>query len=223
MKTLLPFAAALLGLTSLSQGATYYVNNVITGDTNDWLFEDGDGTLLDGGIVALGNFGGVTPDVSDIATLLATFNSLASGLTGSFSIDLGGSFPGYIQVDGDPSTPGVADPVQGPLVTGADPLIGTSVYMFVGNASTLAASTLFALAEVGTYSDDDPLEAQYNANPFASFIPVGGLGSFDTFTGDPGTGANGTYNTLKLAAPVPEPSVALIGALGALGFLRRRR
>lgn len=212
-------AAALLASFTHSQAATFYINNAVSGDTSDVLFEDQNGNLLNGGIVAIGHFNGSTPDITNQNALVAGFTTLHSGLVGAFSIDLNGAYAGYIQVDGIPGTLEAADPYPGPSITDASPLIGTLVYMFVGNASTFAASTHFALASIGTFTSDDPNEQQYTANPASASI-VGGLGEFDSWSGDPGTGVSGNYTTLKL---VPEPSTTLFGAVAALGLLRRRR
>lgn len=216
-------AAALLAASfTHSQAATYYINNVVAGDTADVLFEDQNGNLLDGGIVAVGHFNGNTPNATNINSLITGFTTLHSGLVGAFSIDLNAEYAGYIQVDGIPGTTESADPYPGSQITETSPLIGTLVYMFVGNASTLAASTHFALASIGTFAPDDPDEQQYTADPASASI-VGGLGASDSWVGDPGTGNSGTYTTLKLVAPVPEPSSILLGAVGALALLRRRR
>jgi hypothetical protein len=222
MKLKSTLVAALLASFTHSQAATYYINNVVAGNASDVLFENQNGDLLDGGIVAIGHFNGSTPNVEDKNALVAGFTTLHSGLVGAFSIDLEGAYPGYIQVDGTPGTPGTPDPYPGSQITDTNPLIGTLVYMFVGNASTFAASTHFALASIGTFASDDPNEQQYTADPASASI-VGGLGAFDTWFGGPVTAVSGNYTTLKLVAPVPEPSAALLGAIGALALLRRRR
>jgi hypothetical protein len=213
MKLKLSIVAALVAILSQANAATYVISNVVTGDTNDVLFENFDGTALNGGIVALGYFATTAPSSSlvDIQTTIANFTLQTSALTGTFSEDLEGSFAGYVQ----------AGSFSGDSIISPSALIGQSMYMFVGNASTLESSTAWALAAVKTIQSDVPFNQTYNANPNGSTI-LGDIGTFDTFTGDVGLGA-GTYNTLKLAQAIPEPSAALLGAIGAMAILRRRR
>ena len=208
LTTLVAIAATL----SHANAANYAINNVVTGDISDVLFADFDGSPLNGGIVALGYFETTAPSSSlvDIQTNISNFTLITSALTGSFSVDLAGSFDGYVQ----------ADTFAGAQITGANSLIGKPMYLFAGNASTLSTSTAWALSAVKTIADDVPFTELYAANPDGSSI-LGNIGTFDTFTGDVGLGA-GTYTTLRLAQ-VPEPSTALLGVIGAIALLRRRR
>ena len=213
MKLKLTIAAALVAVVSQANAATYSISNVVTGGTSDVLFENFDGTALNGGIVALGYFATTAPSSSldDIQTTIASFTLQTSALTGTYSADLDGSFPGYVQ----------ATDFLGTSITTPSALIGKTMYLFAGNASTLAASTAWALSAVATIADDVPFNQLYVANPAGTTI-LGNIGTFDTFTGDVGLGV-GTYNTLKLAQAIPEPSTALLGAIGAIALLRRRR
>ena len=216
MKTKLLFAAAVLAMASVSNGATYLVSNVASGTSNDVLIETkATGALLNGGIVAIGWFTGGAPssNLALITTTISNFNMQASVLAGSYSVDLGGSYAGYY---------------QGSLVTGStiltgNPLIGQGVYLFAGNASTLAASTEYAIVKVGTYTAEDAaFPNQYTANASSVLTPSNRvIGTLDS-VGNP---LGGTSQSLKLdaVAPIPEPSAALLGALGVLGLLRRRR
>ncbi len=188
------------------------VSNVGTGDANtDWLFENVDGTLLDGSIVAMGYFGSNDPsvDLSDITSTLADFVTFASGIVGDYSASLEGAFAGYVEA---------ADHNTGVIGSG-NPLIGKKVYAFVGNQSTLAASTAFALFLTGTIFEEEPgFEDTFIAQPYG-LVPL--IGSIDSVTANnPISGSPETYTTLKI---VPEPSTALLGALGVLGLLCRRR
>lgn len=207
--TLTLFSAIVL---SQANAATYLVSNVVNGNgTTDALFQNVDNTLLNGGIVALGYFTGGTPSSSleDIATTISSFTLQASALTGSSSASLEGSFAGYVE----------ADLVSGASITGSNALLGQSMYVFVGNAATLGASTAWALVSVGTIQDDLPNEQQYTAQPYGVTPLIGSVGSF---TGNAGGQGSSTFTTLKLAA-VPEPSTALLGAIGVMALLRRRR
>ena len=212
MKTNHTIVAALIAMASSAMAANIVVSNVGTGYAyTDWLFENVDGTLLDGGIVAMGYFGSNDPslDLGDITSTLADFVTFASGIVGDYSASLEGAFAGYVEV---------ADHNTGVIASG-DPLIGKKVYAFVGNQSTLATSTAFALFLTGTIFEEEPgFEDTFIAQPYG-LIPL--IGSVDSITANnPIDGGPEIYTTIKL---VPEPSTVLLGVVGALGLLRRRR
>lgn len=208
MKLKLVFASALMALTVSSQAATYIVSNVVDGLT-DVLFQAADNSLLDGGIVAIGYFqtGYSFTTSTDAVT---NFTTLASAFSGSPSDGLGGSFKGYVE---GASVPGLT-------ITTGNPLLGVPLYVFVGNSSTLAASTAFGLQKVATFAEDFPDDLTYTANLTGAPTPV--FGTVGSYTGNAGGQGSSTYATLQLAA-VPEPSTTLLGAIGALALLRRRR
>ena len=190
-----------MALTVSSQAATYIVSNLGDGLT-EVLFQAADNSLLDGGIVTIGYF--QTGYLFTTTTSAVTnFTTLASALSGS-------PFKGY--VDGA-SVPGLN-------ITAGNPLLGVPLYVFVGNSSTLAASTAFALQQVNAFKDDVPFIQEYTANLAGAPPPV--FGTVGSYTGDAAGEGISTHATLKLAA-VPEPSTALLGAIGALALLRRRR
>ena len=213
MKLKSTLAAFAIALTSHANAASYIISNVVVGDGSaDALYQNVDNSLLNGGIVALGYFTGGAPSSSlnDIATTISSFTLQASALTGSSSVSLGGSFAGYVE----------ADLVTGASITAPNALIGQSMYVFVGNAATLATSTAWALASIGTIQDDVPLNQEYNANPLGVTPLIGSVGGY---TGNASGFGSSTYSTLKLAQAIPEPSAAVLGAFGALLVLRRRR
>jgi hypothetical protein len=217
MKLKLAFIIGSLAMASNSNAAIYLVSNVVSGyGYSDGLYQNTDNTLLDGGIVAFGVFSGTGFDALDIDASIANFTILASALAGSSSATLEGSFAGYVETEVDTAN-----------VTAPNALIGQTLYVFVGNASTLAASTAFGLFSAGLIQDDDPNEQTYLANPFSSLSPnTLLLGEVGSFTGNIGTALNpdsDTYSTLKLTAPIPEPSAAILGGLGALAACVRRR
>ena len=212
MKIKIAFAAALMAMASNASAAVYVVSNVATGYGNtDALIQLEDNSLSTGGIAALGYFSGSpSGDLANIATTIADFTILGSALTGSYGESLGGSFAGYVDTV-----------VQGAAVIEPSSLIGKSLYFFVGNASTLAASTQWALVQVATIFSDDPTEQTYVAQPYGLTPIIGTIGSY---TGNPSIiEGTDTFTTLKLVSAVPEPTTALLGAFGALGLLRRRR
>jgi hypothetical protein len=219
MKIKLSLVSALIAMASSANAAIVAVSNVSTGlGDADALYENVDGTLVDGGIVAMGYFGSNNPsgDIANIAATIADFTILSSGQLGSYSDSLEGNYPGYVEA---------ANTDLGDLLAG-NALIGKKLYAFVGNQSTLASSTAYALYLIDTFVEEESgLGLTYLAQPFG-ITPL--IGSIDSITiNSPlaaGTdGAPSTYTTLKLVAAVPEPSAALLGAIGALGLLRRRR
>ena len=214
-KVILSAISAICVITApQSSAATYNINNVVVGDNTDYLFQNSNGSALNGGIVTLGYFTGGAPstNISDIAATITAFSQQASGITGAFSADLGGNYAGYVQVA----------PASGASITAPNTLLDTTNYMYVfaGNDATLATSTAWALARVKVIASDSPTEQSYSANPIGSTIH-GNIGTFSTFTGDVGLG-NFTYNTLRLQA-IPEPSTFLLASLGVFALLRRRR
>lgn len=217
MKLKLVTAAALIAASTYSNAAIYYVSNLVTGlGSSEALYQNGDDTLLNGGIVALGYFGTnayvPSSSIAAIQTTIADFTTVAFALAGSdsFQLSLTGN-PGYVD----------AAAVDTANISSTDPRVGRALYVFVGNNATLAGSTAWALKQVATLFDDEAGEQEYFANPLGGAAPI--IGSIGSFTGEPFPSleaGSSTFSTLKL---VPEPSAALLGALGALGLLRRRR
>lgn len=97
------------------------------------------------------------------------------------------------------------------------------IYFLIGNGATKAASTEFAIF---TMSPATNFPAAMGGSG-ATAITVGNITQINTFAGA-GTeidSPTGTSDRLQLASitPVPETSTSLLGALGALALLRRRR
>lgn len=106
------------------------------------------------------------------------------------------------------------------------PIIGQTLYSFVGNGATLAASTYFALYRHNTTLAADPAippETNYDLKLTGGSLLLGTLGTKELTIPDLAGGAQ-SYRTITLeGVAIPEPSAALLGAIGALGLLRRRR
>jgi len=128
------------------------------------------------------------------------------------------------------STPLVNSGFTG-LFTGADTSTLSSyatgfenaqAYMVVGNNSTLANSSLIAVYKPSgvTYTPTvaGVASVAINATTLNSWV----YGKQVTVTTQPGL-ANAAFTTGIQLTSVPEASTALLGAIGALGLLRRRR
>jgi hypothetical protein len=213
---------ALFLVSASSNAAVFIVSNVIGGvASTDALFQntpESGGALLNGGIVTLGYFGSnayvPSGNLLNISTTISDFSVVASGIAGTPSADLGGSFAGFVQAAGVTSSPAT--------ITGANALIGRALYVFVGNGATLSSSTAWGLKRVNFIGDDVPNDITYLANPFGGSAPV--VGTIGSFVGNAGGQGSGTFATLQLAAAaVPEPSTMLLGLIGVSSLLRRRR
>lgn len=219
MKFKLLIPAFISAAVCSSNAAVFVVSNVVGGvAATDAVFQNAgaaNASLLSGGIVHLGYFGTNTyvpsSSLSSIGTTIGDFISVATGIAGSASAGLEGSFAGFVE--------GVPFP-SGAAITGSNALLGRSLYIFAGNEATLGNSTAWALKSVGVIQDDVPNELTYTANPKGGAAPV--IGTIGSFTGNAGGQGSGTFSTLQLVA-VPEPSTVLLGTIGVLGLLHRRR
>lgn len=213
LKHYLMTAAAGLMLSN-AQAATFVVSNVVDG-TSETLYAVNSTTLSASGVATIGYFPSGYVITGTAATDIANFTIVSSATVGGFSDDLGGSFAGYAQ----------SAAVNVGQITTGNLLLNRPVYSFVTTNGTLAGSlnTQLVLIQVGTIGNDVPFENAYSSNPGLA-NPVAGYGTVGSFTGNAAGQGSFTYRTLyPTAAPVPEPSAALLGAIGALGLLRRRR
>lgn len=211
MKLKTALALVTLGASGFSSAAIYNINNVVNG-VGDTVYANSSNVLLSGSVVTIGVFSegfDLTSSLQDTGSLLSNFTTLSSGLTGGPSESLGGNPAGYAEYAPDD---------QASILSG-NPLLGRNLYSFIGNAATLAESTEFALVLLGVIQEDLPNELSYSSNP-AGLTPI--IGTLGSYQGDLG-GGQGTSITLQTAVVVPEPSTAVLGAIGALGLLRRRR
>ena len=100
---------------------------------------------------------------------------------------------------------------------------GKNMYLFAGNGTSLAGSTQFLVLKHDTQwlATDDAIPTATSI----SFLPSNTTTLFGLDTADVRTtnADNSATEGFKMAAPIPEPSAALLGAVGALVLLRRRR
>lgn len=162
------------------------------------------GTALSTGgyTIAVGSFSTV-PTITDYASLVSAVGSF--NVFGQSPSSSSGTTVGLLQLSTGITSNG-----------GLTPELWNSqlIYLVIGNASTLAASDQFAIVRSA------------NNTAFPANVAPASTTNFSTATGasivslaNAGTISG---NTLKLVG-VPEPSVALLGALGVFGLVRRRR
>jgi hypothetical protein len=174
-------------------------------------FFPGDPAVVDAAITAVGD------NVAAWGTIAATFQMFgASATIGTGS----GAAPGQ---------PGLFGITPGAQVAGT-PFSGKNVYVAIGSGATLAASTQYAVFKSTTTFADEPTPS---VNAFLSDPAVGTPPAGTFLLGQLSAGTSAWFTTGPLANVqmssirldgVPEPTVALLGALGlGIGFIRRRR
>lgn len=171
------------------------------------------------GFVGVGFFTSAPNFATDsAATIEGLFSQLGSsgtmGLTlGTFSID------GLFSI-------AASDGIGG---GNNDEFIGQNIITVIGNGNSIAASTeLLVVSSATTFAADAPsFTASVNFQTGDGTSVLFGSNSYDASGpgGEiiPGQAFTGASNSYQTAALVPEPSMALLGALGVLGLLRRRR
>ena len=100
--------------------------------------------------------------------------------------------------------------------------VGQNAWVLIGdNGTDISQSTHIAAYTFGLFGTVDAVNGLTQSFPLTSAsVPIIGLER--TVTTQPIAG-NTYANGVELVSVVPEPSTALLGALGVLGLLRRRR
>ena len=208
MKMLKVLAVALATMGSAS--AALYTVQTGTGATiNGFANSAGVGLQGTGGSMSFGYFNISDAQITtttDFSTLLSSFVSFAG--PGTFAIAGPIGQRGAVSVAGNQQVAGTA-------------FDGKSIYAVVGNSSTLAGAT-----ELAVLKTTSMFEAAQDLIPTPAVVTLNTSGTllFGTPLADlRTTTADSSVNVGFATAPIPEPSAALLGALGALGLLRRRR
>ena len=186
-------------LAGISGAAVSNINLSITASE----IQNNDGSSYSG-VIRVGVDAGNLTSISATSTLsdaLAEFTQIGSVST---------NFPGFRS-----STTIVADDTGNALGIAA----GTQLYVIVGDAEdnfavfTNAAWTLAAFTSPPT----PPNQVSVSVGPTS--VNVGDIATFSAS----GANANASLSYYQLGGAVPEPSFAMLGALGVLALLRRRR
>lgn len=205
------------GMGSLSAAVTIAFNAAFTGGvsanlansagvaTNNMFY----GILI--GSVDPAGYLPVTASLGGAVNLISATTSLPSGTWMYFASDKTADSSGLLE--GDFSTPGGNGSVQGiinlPLVS---PALATAAFKLFwidpsGGVAGLLSDASFVLPPDGSTVTIDA--------PYVGIDPIRRAGLAYSGTSGVSTGPGVTF--------IPEPSAALLGALGALGLLRRRR
>ncbi len=222
MKTILGITLSLGASVMLSSAASYTLQTGSAATSNGFAnsagvaFQNSASVSFAGpGIVGFGIFtisDAQIQSTTDSTALIAAFTGFGSSATGTFTA------PGLTANRGTFSRNSVG-------TVGASSFNDAFMYVFVGNGTTYANSTEFAILKTAFkfLSTDDP-----TPTPIVNTITTANttllVGSAATDIRTTGTDASVTpgWKTASLVV-IPEPSAALLGAMGALGLLRRRR
>lgn len=219
MKNTLVSALVLAATCVAAHSATINVGNLAAAPNQSRIFFDASGDSLGTGFVAVGYFQTLTSGqfatttsaqfASDFSILGSASNSLTyTGFGPENAIE------GIVSLSASASTP-----------TG-NPFVGKTAYVLVGNGSSLATSTQLFIMATGISIPADPstpITIDMSAGTTPGTVQMG----VDNHNGAVFIGNNNAgsiTNGYRLATIfIPEPSTALLGAIGALGLLRRRR
>lgn len=181
------------------------------GSTSGKAFASGGGISAGPGVVAVGIFSSDDfAGIADSSQLVSMFTNFG-GATNSYA----NAGPLGLRSVMSLSSPSV-------LVAGSE-FAGKNMYFFSGNGTTLQNSTQFLVFKSATL-----FQVADDSSPTAIgvvFRPGSGttlFGSEVASVKTTNTDASATAGW-QMATAIPEPSALLLGALGALGFLRRRR
>lgn len=167
------------------------------------------GAVYSGGSWGVGVFNPGTDFSGSAASILAAFNQ--AGNTAAFS-----SFAGVFGAAGGPVV------TANLPTTATGPFVGNPMFVIVGNAATLTASTDFIVSNSGV---NFAAEVEGVGGTTSALFKDGTIlrGITTTVSGGAGPTASQNGQPGVTFGVIPEPSAALLGALGALGLLRRRR
>jgi hypothetical protein len=209
--------ASFVALAGTSFGALVTVESLQTfdgvGDTGFKAFDTGN--PLTTGLAQIGIFSTLTDSqvgdlasAKDLVSVLAGFSSLGQDNFTNVATAYGAAIPGLISM----SNPSFV------------PTAGETLYSLVTSGGGWA---LFKHNSVLTADPAPPsLPNSYNLTLTDGQILVGTAGGTYTanYTDLGGSASTTVGSSIQLyGAVIPEPSAALLGALGALGLLRRRR
>lgn len=228
MKSKLLYALVGLAVTGVAQAASYAINNG-SGATASGIINSAGQAFRAG--TAIGDaFSGASAGFSAGPGILAVgifstddFSTLTSPQDFVAAFTNFGNITNTFAAAGATGNRGVFSITHNNVPVSGTVFANQNMYLFAGNGLTLADSTEFLVFKSNNKflpgDDDIPTATTY------TFRPDQGLTLWGKVVED-----NKTANTdnsvtagWQMAPPVPEPSAALLGALGLLACLRRRR
>lgn len=209
------FASTLLAMASLNGATITFGTNLPADFTNIApVVRDGGALVADGtGFMAIGASTLTDAQIGDIGTDLAALAAFQGDFTqfGS-STTFGGA--------GVFNEPSLASFSTSQGTSAGDAFVGNNIFIIAGNGADLNSSTeLFVYRLNETFGADAPLFATDVATFQAGTLAFGSVAPGISL---PQAGTRNGY-AMGTVAVVPEPTVALLGALGVLGLIRRRR
>jgi hypothetical protein len=222
----------ILGALTLSlNAATYAFNNGSSATANGITASNGNafrsGTTVGQTLTATGTWGNWTsagPGVIAVGRFNTdSISSLTSSeLIAAFTGQFGTTYTFGAGVTGQRGT--FAPAAQTVAITGNTSLSGFNMYLFAGNGATFAESTQFLVLKHNTQqflASDDSVPTAITVQ----FLRSNTTTLFGTDVANVPTTNSDASTTpgWAMAAPIPETSTSLLGAIGALALLRRRR
>lgn len=214
-KSILSLSSSLLVLfasVSSTEAASITVTNFTDFPSTNAIANTAGTVLPVGSYVSVGYFN----TLSDVQLGALNPTTFASILTGGEFIQFGSAI-GWLGA-------GVYDGSASAAINAGSGFIGKGIYTLIGNAPTLAASTELLIAKhSGVFAQDAPL---FSATASLDQTVGNGTVLWGNSAGaaiDIGGGLNPSYRTVGVAA-IPEPSRAMLAAMGLFaGLVRRRR
>jgi hypothetical protein len=190
--------ALMLASVSAVDAATIAVGRGIGNPGITAQVNGGESLSAGGFYIAVGTFTNAS-GATEVPAITTEFSSLLAAVA-QFDV-----FSSVTSITGSFAATGGADPSQFNL---------KPIYFLVGNGETKESSTAFGIFSVAA-------GAAFPANVAATVSNSVTLSSGASIT--PLLNAGTVNGNVFSLVPIPEPSTALLGAIGALGLLRRRR
>lgn len=216
-------ALATLALASLSQAAVTFNFATHTGSANG-----------PNGLPIVDNSGAAV--LNSANSVFASIGYFQAGINLSDPLDVLAKF---VPLDASPLTPILAPTNRNGLINGADynsagnvypaGFQGQTAYILITNNSVVASATALALFTgvdtntATTFLAPDGLGNRVQSFNLTSDVGRVVLGTVRAVTTQPVAGNTFVNGVSMIPTAIPEPSAALLGAIGALGLLRRRR
>jgi hypothetical protein len=207
------FACFASAVASVNAG-TISLDTLVDGNGNDYVFRDAAGVNMSSGIVTVGVFATLSDGVvgsQSFGTLAGDFTVLGSDLFNDIDAPFTEIVAGMTSIDSNYGAPGVNQ--------------GKTIYVFVGNNSaTFSSSSEFFLLRTTSVIEADAPSDSNTLSLATSTVVFGTAQNNGVYDGDSIALSSNqpATNAINMVA-VPEPSAAMLGALGMVGLLRRRR